>query len=108
MAAAPMDISCAVRRPKAKQTYWGITSSTAASRTLTTRETLKACRRVQRMLDLFRSPWKVLTMGCRAMLMASYTEAASRATLNTMPNTATPSSPLMDMSRRLHTRMVMN
>ena len=31
----------------------------------------KAWRRVQRMLSLFRSPWKVLIMGCRAMLMAS-------------------------------------
>ena len=59
-------------------------------------------------MPVLRSPRKVLTMGWMAMLMASYTEAARMATLNTMPNTATPSSPPMLMSRRLHTRMVTN
>ena len=37
----------------------------------TTRDTWKACFSVHRMLGLLRSPWKVLTMGCSAMLMAS-------------------------------------
>ena len=66
-----MSSSSSVRRPKAKLTPWGKKSSRAMSSRLMPTATWKDWRRVQRMLSLLRSPWKVLTMGCRAMLMAS-------------------------------------